>query len=228
VDGILSERQMRLLTEPLYSSWDGPETGEDFVALANVGLFHTAGQPPLVPDVLLSLDETQPEDLSLKQNNSYFVWLRGKVPDLVAEIVSNREGGEDTHKLRAYARLHILYYVIFDPLNLLEGGSLRVFALRDRHYAPIAADWLEGIGLGLKLWHGPYQGVTTTWLRWCDKNGQLIPTGEEKAQQEERRAEQEKQRAEQEKQRAERAEERARRLEAKLRAQGIEPEANGP
>lgn len=36
-DNIFSEKQQRLLTEPLYSSWD---PGRLFLATANVGLFY--------------------------------------------------------------------------------------------------------------------------------------------------------------------------------------------
>ena len=59
-----------------------------FVALANVGLFHTYKQPPLVPDVMLSLDVCRPKEvrLSQKEYNTYFVWVLGKVPDVVVEI----------------------------------------------------------------------------------------------------------------------------------------------
>jgi hypothetical protein len=37
------------------------------------------------------------------------------------------------------------------------------------------------VGLGLTLWKGMFEGHTDTWLRWCDENGQAIPTGEERA-----------------------------------------------
>src|SRR5262249_678015 len=149
-----TEKHMRLLTEPLYSSWPGPGDDRPFVALANVGLFHTWKRPPLVPDVLLSLDVLQPSDLSQKENLSYFVWLRGKVPDVVCEIVSYREGGEDTDKLVDYARLRIPYYVIFDPDDELGGGILRAFELSGRTYKPISITpriWLPEVGLGLTL-----------------------------------------------------------------------------
>jgi len=181
VDGILSEKNMRLLTEPLYSSWLGPGPGRGFLALANVGVFHTAGEPPLVPDVLLSLGVSQPADLSQKANLSYFVWLRGKVPDVGLEIVSNREGGEADTKLRDYARIGVPYYVIYDPENLLSGGVLRAFQLRGRKYELTDAHWLEEVGLGLLLWEGPFEGVNRSWLRWCDRDGRIIPTGAERA-----------------------------------------------
>ena len=50
-DNIFSEKQQRLLTEPLYSSGlDRP-----FAAMANVGLFYQTHHPALVRDMLLSL-----------------------------------------------------------------------------------------------------------------------------------------------------------------------------
>jgi len=37
VDNLPSEKQQRLLTEPLYSAWSGPGAGRTFLAAANVG-----------------------------------------------------------------------------------------------------------------------------------------------------------------------------------------------
>src|SRR5207244_12679580 len=50
VENIYAEKQYRLLTEPLYSSWTGPGEGRPFLALTNVGWFYASKQPPLVPD----------------------------------------------------------------------------------------------------------------------------------------------------------------------------------
>ena len=69
VDNFQSEKQQRLLVEPLYSSWF---PGIQFVAAANVGLFYTPKQEPLVPDAFLSLNVEMPKDWSQKQNRSYF------------------------------------------------------------------------------------------------------------------------------------------------------------
>lgn len=76
------------------------------------------------------------------------------------------------------------------------------------------------IGLGLTLWDGEFEGRWATWLRWTDREGRLIATGEEQR----RRAEQEATRAQQEAARAEQEKARADRLAAQLRAAGIEPE----
>jgi hypothetical protein len=194
VDSIFAEKQQRLLTEPLYVSWKGPDDGGSFLALANVGLFGSVKEPPEVPDAMLSLDVQAGEDLQAKENRSYLVWIIGKVPDVVVEIVSDRRGGEESHKLRRYARLGIPYYVIFDPRDLLGHGVLRTFSLRDRTYDPIDRSWLPGVGL--VLWEGEYEGSRATWLRWCDREGKPIPTGKERAEEERRRAEEAQRRAE--------------------------------
>ena len=72
LDGILTEKQERLLTEPVYTSWSGPLPGEDgaprpFAVLANVGLFSTPEEQPVVPDVMLSLDVSIPPALEEKR-----------------------------------------------------------------------------------------------------------------------------------------------------------------
>jgi Uma2 family endonuclease len=221
VETVYAEKQMRLLTEPLYSSWAGPGEG-GFIAMANVGLFFVAKNPALVPDVLLSLDVEVPADLRARNHRSYFLWEYGKPPDVLIEIVSDRLGGEETHKLRAYARGRVPYYVIYDPEEILGNGVLRVLELRHRgrHYQPRQDTLLPEVGLGLTLWQGAYEGSEQLWLRWCDLDGQLIPSGRERAEQERQRAEQERQRAEQ--QAAER-EELIKRLQAQLRELGAEP-----
>src|SRR5712692_470603 len=56
VDNIYTEKQYRLLTEPLYSSWAGPGEGRPFLVTTNVGLFPIPRNPAIVPDVMLSLD----------------------------------------------------------------------------------------------------------------------------------------------------------------------------
>jgi Uma2 family endonuclease len=221
VDNWYSEKQQRLLTEALYTSWRAPldETKQPrkFVALANVGMFYSLNRPPFVPDMFLSLDVEPPPEFQEKRHRSYFFWEVGKAPEVVVEIVSNREGGEDTLKLREYAKLGIDYYVIHDPFQYLSQDVLRVYEIGFRRYRQRPDFKLPEVGLSLTLWHGEYEGVTDTWLRWCDSNGKLIPTGAEAKALETKRAEQAEERAME-------AEERATRLAAKLRELGVDPE----
>ncbi|KAM3091302.1 Uma2 family endonuclease [Phormidesmis sp. 146-35] len=210
VDNFQSEKQQRLLVEPLYSSWS---PGLPFIAAANVGLFYALKQDPIVPDMMLSLGLEMPTDWSQKQSRSYFVWEFGKAPEVCIEIVSNREGDELTlsrksqqkgkiaTKKEIYARIGVPYYAVFDSLQQLQksdemnGTLLRVWALVEGQYEELPSpDWLRTVGLGLTLWEGAFEGVTGTWLRWCDRNGQIIPTGAEGRELERQRAEAQRQR----------------------------------
>ena len=209
VDNIASEKQQRLLTEPLYSSWAGPAPGVPFIAAANVGVFPSVHRPPIVPDVFVSLDVEVPEDWWAKRHRTYFVWEFGKVPEVVLEIVSNRVGGEADRKRRDYARMGVPYYIVYDPQGLVQEEPLRVYARTGTAYRSRPDASLPEINLGLTLWEGLFEGKRTTWLRWCDGSGQLIPTGAERAEKERQRAEKERQRAEKERQRADEAQQQA-------------------
>lgn len=242
VDNIFSAKLQRLLVQSLYLSYH-PET--TFLADANVGIFRTPQLPPIVPDVFLSLDVTLAENWYAKEHRTYFVWQFGKAPDVVIEIVSNNKGGENNRKLREYARLSIWYYAIYDPQRLIQDEPLIVYELTSTGYQIKENSFLDRVGLGLTVWHGPFEGKDGDWLRWYGEDGELLLTGEEQVAQEQQRvdqereradeawqrveqewqrAEQEQLRAEQERQRAEQEKERAERLMAQLRALGIEPD----
>src|SRR2546422_9752072 len=85
VDNLPSEKQQRLLTEPLYSCWAGPGQGRPFLAAANIAIFE-AGNETVVPDVFLSLDVEIAEDWWAKAHRSYFLWEFGKPSEVVIEI----------------------------------------------------------------------------------------------------------------------------------------------
>lgn len=220
VDNIFSEKQQRLLTEPLYSSWNR----SPFVAMANVGLFYSVHRPRYVPDVLLSLDVSAPADPFPKKNRSYFVWEYGKPPEVVIEIVSNRIGGEDTEKLQGYARIGIPYYAIFDPDCELSHEVLRVYRSNGRYVPMPAPIWFAAVELGLQLWRGTFEGVDAEWLRWVDREGQPLMTGFERAELERRRANEECQRADAAHQRANEERQRTERLAEQLRELGVDPQ----
>jgi hypothetical protein len=222
VDNIYAEKQHRLLTATLYSSWSGPGAGRPFVAMTNVGMFYAINQPPLVPDCLLSLD-VRLGDLRLKENRSYFFWVFGKAPDAILEVVSNKEEEELGQKLRQYAQIGIPYYGVWDPDLLISKTRLQVFGLRIKSYQRMAKPWLPEIGLGLTVWPGVYETMDEDWLRWCDREGRVLPTGEELAEREHLRADQAEKQATQAEKRAEKAEKRAKRLAEQLRKLGIDP-----
>ena len=224
VDNLPSEKQQRLLTEPLYSSWNGPGENRPFLAAANVGVFSQTRTPAIVPDMFLSLDVTVAQEWWRKEHRSYFIWEFGKPPELVLEIVSNTEGGEDTEKRRKYAWMKVPFYVIYDPQRQVMAEVLTIYRLQGLQYERQDTTQLDCLKLGLTLWEGEFEGKADTWLRWTDEHGGLILTGKERAEQERQRAEQERQRADQEYQRAEQERQRADHYAVLLRRAGIDPE----
>jgi hypothetical protein len=209
--------------------------------MTNVGLFYAVKKPPFVPDLLVSLGVELPKDPFPKENRSYFIWEYGKAPDAVIEVVSNKDGGEDSIKLKGYAQIGIPYYIIFDPDRHLDSRILRVYRLNGRTYELQAdsATHLDLLGIGVSLWTGNYEGLEETWLRWTKTDGTLLPTGaentekaialakhaEQLAKHAEQRAELAEQRADSTEQRADSAEQQNARLLAQLRKLGIEPES---
>jgi len=236
VDNFASEKQQRLLTEPLYTSWQGPppraEGGADaaprtFIAAANVGIFAHTKEPPLVPDAFLSLDVKHGDDLWKKENRTYFIWEMGKPPNVVVEVVSNREGGELGKKRQKYAEWGIHYYVVWDPQGMLGEPRLRAFALGGDDYQRMSHATFPRIGLSLVLWEGTYEGFHDVWLRWAKLDGTLIPTGAELVAEERKRLDEVRKSADEERKRADAAQARAERLAERLRSLGIDPNVDG-
>src|SRR5262249_46085974 len=221
-----SSQNQRLLTLPLIVGWLGPPPRRDgrprpFIADANLGVFPSPLERPLVPDAFLSLDVTLPADLWEKKNRSYFTNLMGKPADVWVEIVSNGEGGELGVKKRRYAKMRVPFYVVHDPQEILSGVVLRGFALRGDRYARMQevrfdngalGFWFDDVGLGLLRWDGIYEKRHSTWLRWCLADGTVVPAADEEHVQKEaaqKRAEDERRRAEDERRQKEAAETRA-------------------
>lgn len=214
VDNWFSEKQQRLLAESLNSSW---KPGRLFIAAANVGIFYAVHQPPIVPDMFLSLDVQLADNIWEKRHRSYFLWEFGKPPEVVVEIVLNTKGGETDSKFRKYAQMGVAYYIILDPQQVVQKNVLRIYELTAGGYIPKIDRHLTHIRLGVTLWRGIFEGADDLWLRWCDAEGNLIPTGIEQA-------EQEKQRADTAEKKAVLAQERAEKLAEKLRLMGIDPD----
>jgi len=178
LDSFINEKQQRLLTTVFYS---GANTGINvpFIVAANVGLFSSLRQPPVVPDAFLSLDVEVPQEWWERDVRSYLFWEFGKPPEIAIEIVSPTPGNELGSKLHDYAKMRIMYYVVYDPLRRLGDTILRVFELQGGSYIPKIDTWFPEVGLGLTVWNGVFEGINSTWLRLRYADGQVMPNGEE-------------------------------------------------
>jgi Uma2 family endonuclease len=186
-----------------------------------------------------------PPLLDGKQRRSYVLWKEIVAPLIAIEFVSG-DGSEERDrtsplsgdgskagKFWVYEQaIRIPFYAIYE----VEKAAVEVYELIGNRYEKCQPNErghfpIPPMGVELGIWPGKYINQTLPWLRWWDENGNLVPTADERADEEQQRAEQERQRAEQESQRAEqecqRAEQerqRADRLAARLREMGIEPE----
>lgn len=180
VDNLFSERQQKLLPMVLFDSWD---QGKPFEAVANVGLFWTpSNDTVIVPDFLLSLGVNPRPASGLKKDQSYFVWVFGKPPDLTLEIVSNKKGGELDKKLEIYRRIGVAFYAVFDPFSFLGQRPLRLFKLVGGQYVESVDPFsMPELGLGFTFWEGSFFDIHARWLRFVDAEGKLLLFGKELA-----------------------------------------------
>ncbi len=237
-ENLFSEKQQRMLTESLNTSW---KPGKPFMAVSDIAIFYDTGEPPIVPDVFLSLDVTPPEDVWEKRNRSYFLQEYGKSPEVAVEIVSNKDGKEGGEKMQIYAQAGVRYYIIYDPQKLIQNEPLRIFELSGGEYIPKLDRSLIQAGLSVTLWEGIFDGMHKVWLRWVDHEGNLLPNGDEQRQRadvaeqkaekerkmrekERKMKEKERKMKEKERHRADMAEQKAEILAEKLRSLGIDPE----
>jgi Uma2 family endonuclease len=152
------------------------------------------------------------------------VWKEDyRYPNVIIELTSPSTAEEDhTTKKRVYERVFgTPDYYCYDPFtSKLEGWRLSEKG-RYRKLRPNAQGWLwsEELGLWLGTWDGTFQGMTTTFLRWYDADGQLVPT---EAEGERARADEVQARADEVQARADAAEEEIARLKALL-AQSQQP-----
>jgi Uma2 family endonuclease len=175
----------------------------------DMGIYHTTGVShlvPVIPDGFLSLDVERRK--AGKSRFSYAVWEEKEiVPKFVLEVVSKTPGDEYDKKLDIYAKLGVLYYVIYNPQfwRRDQRQPFEVYKLIDGEYILQIGEpfWMPEVGLGI----GRSQYISGTIQRevlyWYDENGTRYLTSEEVAQSERQQRE---------------------RLAAKLRELGINPE----
>jgi hypothetical protein len=95
---------------------------------------HIFKQPPVVPDVFLSLGVRVPDRWWKKKNRSYFIWEFAKFSEVVVKMVSNQEGNELDSKLNFYEQIRISSYIVYDRSQQLGEQILRIYELPGRQY----------------------------------------------------------------------------------------------
>jgi hypothetical protein len=192
---------------------------------------------------------------------SYVLWRELVAPLIVLEFVSG-DGSEERDRTPMSGKFWIYeqmvrprYYGIFEA----DPGRVEMYQMKQKQFRAMKPNkrsrfTIAPLDIEIGIWHGLYMTMEMPWIRFWDDKGNLLLTGEERAEverqrakkekrrakqereraeqerqraeQEKQRAKQERERAEQEKQRAEREKQRADRLAERMRALGLDPENN--
>lgn len=186
---------------------------QDWFFAVDMAIYHTTGENlriPVVPDAFLSLGVDRKK--AGKSRRSYAVWEEnGVVPILTLEMVSHKPGGEYDQKMAIYARLEVLYYVIYNPefWRRDQHQPFEVYKLVEGEYQLQQGEpfWMPEVGLGIGRCQTVFGNLPQEQLTWFDQRGDRYLS----------EAEAERQRAKAEQQRREQ-------LETFLRSQGFDPD----
>jgi Uma2 family endonuclease len=172
-------RQIILLLQCLELLW---QNRNDFYAGGNLTIYYSSRKRKHEdfrgPDFFVVLGTER------KTRKSWVVWEEdGKYPNLIIELLSNSTSATDKGlKKQIYQDIfRTPEYFWFDPHNLEFAG----FVLLNGRYQPIEANeqgWMFSEQVGLFL------GIYEEKLRFFTREGELVPTPEEVAQQQKQRA----------------------------------------
>jgi len=216
--------QLALLVSCLEWLW---RDRQDFFIGANLTIYFSRQQ--------LKKRDFRGPDLFLVKNTerrprkSWVVWEEdGRYPDLIIELLSESTAAVDRGlKKDLYAsRFHASEYFWFSPDTLeFVGHRLVDGSYVEIEPSPQGWRWSQQLSL--------YLGVVAEQLRYIDAAGEMIPTLDEateqaqlESQQAQLEAQQAQLEAQQAKVQAQQARQQAERLAAKLRALGVDPEAD--
>ncbi|MFN6558965.1 MAG: Uma2 family endonuclease [Nostoc sp. ChiSLP01] len=157
----------------------------DWFFSVDMGVYHTTGVSPLVPivpDGFLSLGVERRK--AGKSRKSYVLWEENEIPPILAlEIVSLTPGGEYDKKLDIYAKLGVLYYIIYNPEYWQRDRhqAFEVYRLVDGSYQLQIGEpfWMPEIGLGIGRGQYVSGNIPRQVLYWYDRQGKRYLTPEE-------------------------------------------------
>jgi len=186
---------MNVLIDSLLTAMSGRE---DFFVGGNMFVYYSRSQAMNQdfrgPDFFVALDVD-----GSRERQGWVTWEEeGRYPNVIVELISSSTAKVDKGvKKQLYERtFRTLEYYIYDPFDpqSLEGWRLDL-SLR---YQPLVVNerswlWCESLGLWLGTWEGSIRREPPTgtcqWLRFYDRQENLVLLPEEIARQERQRAE---------------------------------------
>jgi Uma2 family endonuclease len=148
---------------------------------------------PFVVVELLS-PGTEKEDLGIYAEPDTEVSIQSQVSrDLADAEIHNGQATKDTppSKWEVYEQiLRVPYYIVFSRYT----DRLWFFKLVGGQYQEQSLElenpriWIPELEVALGLWQGEFEGISRIWLRWCDAEGNWIPTDTEQERAEKEQA----------------------------------------
>ncbi|UFP93490.1 Uma2 family endonuclease [Gloeobacter morelensis] len=177
VDNELQEQVAAFLRRVLCAVWS---ERQDWFFGVDMGIYFAPDAPPIMPDGFLSLgvERFREEDGRI----SYVLWQEHwVVPVLALEVVSQTYRGEYESKLQDYARLGLLYYVVYNPRRKRRRAPLEVYKLIAGNYVLQTGEpvWMPEIGLGIGRARGTCDGWQREWLYWFDAQNNCLMGSDE-------------------------------------------------
>lgn len=130
-----------------------------------------------------------PATLNGKPRRSYVLWQEFIAPLIILEFVSG-DGTEERDKTPWTGKFWIYEQVIrpaFYGIYEVQKASVEVFHYIENRFESISPNErghfpIPPMGVELGIWPGQYQNLDLPWLRWWDLQGNLLLTGEQRAE----------------------------------------------
>jgi Uma2 family endonuclease len=200
---------------------------KDYFTASDLNLYYDVKHPlwHKRPDWFLAVDVPRLyEGHDLRR--SYVIWQEGRSPRIVVEFLSPGTDSEDLGrfynegpqtqpkkktrpkppgKFEVYEEyLRVSHYIVYSRYT----QQLRYFKLVGGQYQEQSLNlqnprlWLTDLEIGLGIWEGSFEDVSGHWLRWCDDQGNWLPTDTEQAEIDKEQAEMDREQAEMDKEQA--------------------------
>ena len=140
-----------------------------------------------------------PPTLNGEIRRSYVLWREYRAPLIALEFASGDGSQELDSTPLAFADIgdrvkpgkfwvyEQIIRIPFYGIYVIKEKKLEVYHLLEGCYQPLEANErghypIPPLGVELGLWTGSYQNQNQTWLRWWDREGNLLLIGDERAQ----------------------------------------------
>lgn len=187
--------QSVLLTDAITPILENLHPDSNYCIGQDLGIYWRLTDPPEkgaeVPDWFYV--PNVPSMLDGRFRRSYVLWKEYVAPLIVIEFVSG-DGSEERDrtspslgepgKFWVYEQaIRVPYYAIYE----VQKAQVEVYHLLDATYQLMMPNerghyFIAPMGVELGIWQGWYPNAELPWLRWWDAQGNLLLTGEERAE----------------------------------------------